>query len=212
MQNRLLRLYLTTILVAMLPFMLLYLSFIDWNPSLRPTGPAACRGSTRDCKCAQSDSHLIELAKPRGAKKGGTFKGNHWFHMAEYYISRSQHFHLPPRWAKPSHILISLLIIMLRSEENSCKLLGLTWWSYLQSTRWAILSARWGCFWWSWPLLMVRPDEFNSLHTHRFSPQQDIMIETRASSSRRDLYSHMTVRGWTLFLERLPVIVPAFAA
>lgn len=77
--------------------MLLYLSIIDWYPSLRPTGPAACRGGTRDCKCTQSDSYIIELAKPKGAKKGGTFKGNHWFHMAEYYISRSQHFHLPQR-------------------------------------------------------------------------------------------------------------------
>ena len=45
-----------------------------------------------------SDVQIIKLERPLGSKqssffkKGGTFKGNHWFHMGEYYLALSQNF------------------------------------------------------------------------------------------------------------------------
>ena len=45
-----------------------------------------------------SNFQIIKLERPLGSKpssffkKGGTFKGNHWFHMGEYYLALSQNF------------------------------------------------------------------------------------------------------------------------
>ena len=39
-----------------------------------------------------SNQFIIKLSSPLKAKAGGTFKGNHWFHMAEYYLSQARRF------------------------------------------------------------------------------------------------------------------------
>ena len=44
---------------------------------------------------SQIAKEVVLLEVPLGSKKatffkkGGTFKGNHWFHMGEYYLSRA---------------------------------------------------------------------------------------------------------------------------
>ena len=52
-----------------------------------------CEGEKKiDVSGVDDKKFIIKLSKPRKAKVGGTFKGNHWFHMAEYYLSQVRRF------------------------------------------------------------------------------------------------------------------------